>query len=306
VNRAASSRGGEEGATKARSTGLLRRLALRSPGHLLLALALDRRPRWFPPETLHGLVLECERTIPTVDPVRLDSYGAQTGYPPGAIPPTYPHFLAAPLHARLLFDPRLPLRARGIVQTALRLQSVGPLRLEPPLVYRASLRGFVQTPRGLEFTLTTDLGPHGNELWREELQLLVPERRRAFKRIRDLQALVPPDDADRRDFSPQAGIGWRHARVSGDLNPIHLNNIFARMLGFPAAVAPGMWLVSRTLAALNLEGRSPLRLEVDFRRFVTGRDRLRLSSWWRDSTVYFQIQDRVRPTVYLEGNAEAR
>ncbi len=301
----ASSHGGGESAAT-RSPGFLTRLALRSPGHLLLALALDRRPRWLAPEDLRDFVIERELAIPTVDPARLEAYRIQTGYAPETIPPTYPHFLAAPLHARLLFNPRLPIRARGIVQTALRLQSFRPLQLEAPLAYRASLCGFAHTPRGLEFTLTTDLGPEGDEFWREELQLLVPERRRAFKRVRDLQPLVPPEDADHRDFSPQAGIGWRHARVSGDLNPIHLNNTFARMLGFPAAVAPGMWLVSRTLAALNLDGRSPLRVEVHFRRFVTGRDCLRLSSWWRDPVVYFQLQDRVRRTVYLEGNAEAR
>lgn len=293
------SRDGEAG------PGILTRLALRSPAHLLLALALDRRPRWAARD-LGDLRLEKTLTVATVIPSRLGAYRAQTGYGPDAIPPTYPHFLAAPLHAMLLFDRRFPIRARGIVQTGLRLQSFRPLEFRPPLLYRASLGGFAHTPRGLEFALTTELGPPGDEIWREELGLLVPERRRAFRRLRELQPLVPPDDAEHRDFLPRDGIGWQHARVSGDLNPIHLNNTFARMLGFPGAVAPGMWLVSRTLAALNLDGRTPLRVEVGFRRFVTARDRLRLSSWWRNPVVYFQLQDRVRHTVYLEGNAETR
>ena len=297
-----SSRGGEAPPP----AGLLARLALRSPGSLLLALALDRRPRWIFPHELEQIAIERELTVSRVDPARHEAYRVQTGYAPGTTPPTYPHFLAAPLHALLLFDARLPIRARGIIQTALRLQSFRPLELVPPLSYRASLKGFTHTARGLEFILTTELGPRGDEIWREELELLVPERRRAFKRIRDLQPLVPPEDSVQRDFSPEEGIGWRHARVSGDLNPIHLNNTFARMLGFPAAVAPGMWLVSRTLAALNLDGRSSLRVEARFRRFVTGRDRLRLSSWWRDPMLYFQLQDRLRRTVHLEGNVETR
>jgi acyl dehydratase len=305
VNTGASSRGDTKPVSP-RFTGFLARLALRSPVHLLLALALDRRPRWLPPEGLRDLVIERDLVVPTVDAARLEAYRIQTGYTPETIPPTYPHFLAAPLHARLLFDARLPIRARGIVQTNLLLQSFRPLRLEAPLEYRARLTGFAHTPRGLEFTLATDLGPAGEEFWREELRLLVPERRRAFRRVRDFQPLVAPEDATHRDFSPSEGIGWKHARVSGDLNPIHLNNTFARMLGFPAAVAPGMWLVSRTLAALNLDGRSPLRLEVTFRRFVTGRDRLSLSSWWRDPVMYYQLLDRARRTVYLEGNAETR
>ncbi len=56
-------------------------------------------------------------------------------------------------------------------------------------------------------------------------------------------------------------IGRRYGAVSGDRNPIHLHALTARAFGFPSAIAHGMWLKARTLAAL--EGRLPDACTVD-------------------------------------------
>ncbi|TMF44955.1 MAG: hypothetical protein E6I24_10230, partial [Chloroflexi bacterium] len=60
-------------------------------------------------------------------------------------------------------------------------------------------------------------------------------------------------------------IGRRYAAVSGDVNPIHLNPLAARLFGFRRAIAHGMWLKARCLAAL--EGRLPdaLTATVEFK-----------------------------------------
>ena len=49
--------------------------------------------------------------------------------------------------------------------------------------------------------------------------------------------------------------------MSGDRNPIHLHALSARAFGFSSAIAHGMWLKARTVAAL--EGRLPDALTVD-------------------------------------------
>jgi acyl dehydratase len=56
-------------------------------------------------------------------------------------------------------------------------------------------------------------------------------------------------------------IGRRYGAVSGDRNPIHLHNLSAKLFGFPSAIAHGMWVKARTLAAL--EGRLPDAYTVD-------------------------------------------
>ena len=46
-------------------------------------------------------------------------------------------------------------------------------------------------------------------------------------------------------------IGRRYAAVSGDRNPIHLAGFAAKAFGFKSAIAHGMWVKARTLAALQ-------------------------------------------------------
>jgi acyl dehydratase len=56
-------------------------------------------------------------------------------------------------------------------------------------------------------------------------------------------------------------IGRKYAAVSGDRNPIHLHTLTAKAFGFPRAIAHGMWLNARTVAAF--EGRLPGAFTVD-------------------------------------------
>src|SRR5215218_5567879 len=71
--------------------------------------------------------------------------------------------------------------------------------------------------------------------------------------------------------TPKAGSEWklggdlgrRYAAVSGDRNPIHMHSLTAKPLGFPSAIAHGMWTKARCLAAL--ESKLPDAFEVDVR-----------------------------------------
>jgi acyl dehydratase len=53
--------------------------------------------------------------------------------------------------------------------------------------------------------------------------------------------------------------------VSGDVNPIHLNPLVARVFGFRRAIAHGMWLKARCLAALESRLPDQLIAEVEFK-----------------------------------------
>ncbi|RZI72899.1 MAG: acyl dehydratase, partial [Pseudomonas sp.] len=46
-------------------------------------------------------------------------------------------------------------------------------------------------------------------------------------------------------------IGRQYAKVSGDYNPIHLSDSSAKLFGFPKAIAHGLWIKGRSLAALE-------------------------------------------------------
>src|SRR5690606_14073774 len=63
-------------------------------------------------------------------------------------------------------------------------------------------------------------------------------------------------------------LGRRYARVSGDVNPIHLGTLRARLFGFARPIVHGMWAKARCLAAF--EGRLPdtYTVDVDFKKPV--------------------------------------
>ena len=61
-------------------------------------------------------------------------------------------------------------------------------------------------------------------------------------------------------------MGRRYARVSGDVNPIHLHPLGARLFGFRGAIAHGMWTKARSLAALESRLPDALTADVSFQQ----------------------------------------
>ncbi|MDX1496524.1 MAG: MaoC/PaaZ C-terminal domain-containing protein, partial [Salinisphaeraceae bacterium] len=66
-----------------------------------------------------------------------------------------------------------------------------------------------------------------------------------------------------------ANLGRRYGIVAGDINPIHMGKLSAKLFGFPRAIAHGMWSLARASAELQPvlpEGR--FTLDVAFRQPV--------------------------------------
>ena len=65
---------------------------------------------------------------------------------------------------------------------------------------------------------------------------------------------VPPTPTGR--WTLAGDVGRRYAAVSGDRNPIHLSALSAKALGFPRAIAHGMYTASRALADVGAGARA--------------------------------------------------
>ncbi|MBB5938039.1 MaoC family dehydratase [Streptomyces zagrosensis] len=72
----------------------------------------------------------------------------------------------------------------------------------------------------------------------------------------------------RAEWQLPADLGRRHAAVSGDYNPIHLTRLTARPLGFPRAIAHGMWTFARCLAEVVDPTRPQVCVRATFRQPV--------------------------------------
>jgi hypothetical protein len=171
-------------------------------------------------------------------------FAAPGGRWSGAVPLTYPHVLGFPLAARIMAERAFPLPLTGLVHTGIRISARhGGLRVDDHpevMVYAAELRPH---RRGTEVVMVTSAQLDGEVVWEDHSTYLA----------RHADASAPSERAD-SSAAPDpsvlpADLGRRHARVSGDYNPIHLFPLTAKPFGFSRAIAHGMWTIARCVAA---------------------------------------------------------
>lgn len=81
--------------------------------------------------------------------------------------------------------------------------------------------------------------------------------------------LHPDDSIPELRVTPDAGLTKRYAEASGDMNPIHIDEEFAKSVGLPGCILHGLYsmaLVARAHSALaDGDPRALKRLQVQFR-----------------------------------------
>jgi acyl dehydratase len=203
-----------------------------------------------------------------VDPAHLAAYTRVCGLPLNdVLPATYPHLLTFPLQMALMSDRSFPLALPGLVHVRNRIEVRRPIGSDALLDMEIWAENFARHRSGAAVDLCATVSAGGQEVWRSRSTYLArgatapdgaPEAGIEVA-VGDLERIAAtwriPDDA-----------GRRYAKVSGDVNPIHLSGLTAKAFGFKRAIAHGMWVKARVLGALA--GRLPdaIDLDVSFRK----------------------------------------
>ena len=181
------------------------------------------------------------------------------------LPATYLHVLAFPLSVALMAERTFPFPLVGLVHVANTITVARPIRADETVSFEVRAADLRPHAAGRQFELLASATVDGEQVW---------SGRSTYLR-RGGGASSSKERKEREEPTPQAGAiahvrvpgdtGRRYAAVSGDRNPIHLYALTAKAFGFPSAIAHGMWLKARTLAAL--EGRLPdaYTVEVAFK-----------------------------------------
>jgi acyl dehydratase len=198
-----------------------------------------------------------------VDPAVVAAYARVCRFPlADTLPVTYPHVLTFPLQVALMADRAFPLALPGLVHVRNRVEQLRPVDLAEPLDLEVWAERFAHHRSGATVDLCASVSAGGAEVWRSRSTYLA-------------RGATAPDGAPEADVEVVVGdlapgaITWRvpddagrrYAKVSGDVNPIHLSGLTAKAFGFKRAIAHGMWVKARALAALS--GRLPEALTVD-------------------------------------------
>ncbi len=207
-----------------------------------------------------------------VDADRLASYNRVCGFAGAEVlPATYPHMLAFPLHLALMTDSRFPFPAIGLVHILNRIVQHRPIRTDERMSFRVWATPLESHPRGRQFSIRTEARV-GDELVWEEVSTNLRRGRSGGGETSDAAPDVRidvPDSSDLpavEDWDLSGDLGRRYGSVSGDLNPIHVHPLTARLFGFPSAIAHGMWTKARCLAALESRLPDAFTVDVAFRK----------------------------------------
>lgn len=201
------------------------------------------------------------------DASRLAAYREICGFPEGgAVPIPYPQVHAVHLQMHLMTRPEFPLPLVGLVHLANRIVQQRELQPDESFGLQVALTGDKSTDKGLEFELqTTCTDADGHAVWVAVATILHRGKRPPKKK-------GPPPAPDTRlseyrALDAPADIGRRYGRISGDMNPIHLYPLTAKLLGFDRHIAHGMWSMARCCAMLQDGlGRAARELDVQFKQ----------------------------------------
>jgi acyl dehydratase len=222
-----------------------------------------------------------------IDAAQVARYSAVCGFDTtavldGYVPLTYPHVLVMPLHLKIFAHEAFPLRPTGLIHLSNTIAAPGRLEQGMSLDLHACASNYRKTDAGLAFDMDTVMSQDGQVAWRETCVFLsrwpASAERTGGRPPRPPKA--PKDSTVLAELEVNSRLAWSYARVSGDYNPIHLNDRAARYFGLRGSISHGMWSLARSIAAAPVETPTAgARLETLFLTPVQLPARVNIKQW---------------------------
>jgi acyl dehydratase len=210
--------------------------------------------------------LELDGVVP--DPDAVAAYARVCGFAlRDHLPPTYPHVLAFPLHMALMSEGAFPFGAVGLVHVANQITQHRRIGTGEALDLRVEATKIAPHPKGKTFDVVTEVRVGRQIAW-ESTSTFLSRGKTDPSAAASGEAfpIVDEETPASAEWRLPGDLGRRYAAVSGDRNPIHMHSLTAKPLGFPSAIAHGMWTKARALAALESRLPDAFVTDVRFRR----------------------------------------
>jgi len=238
------------------------------------------------------------------DPAAVAAYAKVCGFAlRDHLPPTYPHVLAFPLHMALMSDGSFPFGAVGLVHVANQITQHRRLGIDEPLDLRVQATKLKAHPKGKAFDVVTEVRIGRQIAWESTSTFLRRGKGDPGAASGEAFPIVDEDTPASATWTLDGGLGRSYGAVSGDRNPIHMHSLTAKPLGFPAAIAHGMWTKARALAALDSRLPDAFEVDVRFRKPILLPGKVEFGSReGEDGEIEFAVRDAKKHTPHLEGS----
>ena len=251
--------------------------------------------KWPPTEQVSDLPdISARVAVAPLTSARIERFATACGYARSdAMPTTYPHIIAMPLHIAIFSSPRFPLRPMGLIHLTNRIEQNGPLERGRDVELNVKAHNYRRADAGVAFDMTTDVVSSGASIWRETCCFMSRWSQPPASAGRPPRPPKAPRDAvvlTEREVTLRTA--WDYARVAGDFNPIHLHEGAARKFGLRGAIMHGMWSLAFALAQAPVPAlRHGSALETEFLTPVQLPGKVAVKEWITDGKVHRALCD---------------
>lgn len=224
----------------------------------------------------------------------------------GTLPTIYFNVLSMPLQLKLMTEGGFPFPVIGLVHVNNRIEQQRRVDAAEPLGLSVRAENLRAHAKGRQFDVISEARV-GQEIVARAISTYLKIGGKS-------EGAESADGGEQIDFSalPQVAtwslpgdLGRRYGAVSGDRNPIHMHNLTAKLLGFPKAIAHGMWTKARALAALDNKLPETFAVDVAFKRPILLPSKVGFHIAEADDGLNFSVRNAKKGTPHLDGTTRA-
>lgn len=181
---------------------------------------------------------------------RLMAYNKICGFEDSVfVPSTFLYVLSQSAQMTLLTHSSVPYALPGMVHFANRIRQIKPVSVMDVVDYRITFGAMVAHDKGQAFEVLATASLHGEVVW-ESLSVYLRRGKPGVGQPFEWPETAVADNAEKENWHLDTGLGIRYGRVSGDMNPIHIHPLTARLFGMPRHIIHGMYNKGRILGHL--------------------------------------------------------
>lgn len=220
-------------------------------------------------------------------------------------PLVYWYLLAQHAQIALLTQPEFPLPLPGMVHFGNTLSQEAAFQANQPIDIVVSVFMEAKAEGSLFPVIKVDFQQGDKTVVACQSDYFMRRKRQSPKKKKKREAPTFLEAEQQEQWKLSADTGRTYARLSGDYNPIHLYNWFARLSGFPRRIIHGWYSLSRAVATIEQNrGQRVSFVKVKFQKplLLPGEATLHWQEEGENSL--FQLTDPEQSFVILEGKVE--
>ena len=241
-----------------------------------------------------------------IEPGRVAQYARVCGFPPDAdtIPVTFCQTLFTALMGRYFTSGFFPASPMGLIHVRQMCERIHPLPPGECVDLFLSMDSAQTVEKGLEITFRQTVSIQGEPFWKGSSTFLLKQKG-AGGRKKTTQGEEEQEFSPLASFDVPAGTGRRYAAVSGDYNPHHISGVAAKLMGFKAPIAHGMWTMARCAAAIETlfdSEKQGIQIAASFKKPVFMPSRVTLT-FRREDGISFVLENEETGIPHIRGHA---